>query len=242
MSSLPPFPPEPPAAPPPPPPPGTPSANPIPWERRAELGFGPALFETVKLFITDPQNAYRRTREKGDMAEPLLFAVIVSWVGIAVAAVYSLFLSQASMGVIRNLLPPAVREKMPMNPGAFGPVIQIVLGPVFIAIGLFIGAAIFHLCFMVVGALSTSTSGFEGTFRILAYAAVADLAQLVPFVGGLIAIVWKLALVVMGAMALHKTTTGKAVVAVLIPLLLCCVCVIVFGVMLAGMIASFGHH
>jgi hypothetical protein len=238
MSSIPPFPPEPPAFPPPPPPPGT-SSDSIPWERREQLGFGPALVETVKLFVTDPQNAYRRTREKGDLTEPLLFAVIVSWVGIVASSIYGLFLSQAWM----NFLPMQMREKMGMRmPGAFGAIGQIILGPVIVAIGLFIGAAILHLCFMVVGALSASTAGFEGTFRVVAYAAVADLANVIPFAGGLIGAVWKIVLVVIGAVALHKTTTGKAVAGVLIPIVVCCVCVIVFGVMIGGMIASFARR
>jgi len=54
--------------------------------------------------------------------------------------------------------------------------------------------------------------------------------------------IWKLALVVIGAVALHKTTTGKAVVAVLIPLALCCICAAVAMMVVFGAIAGLSHH
>ncbi|MEO1087467.1 MAG: hypothetical protein AAFY88_24780, partial [Acidobacteriota bacterium] len=98
-------PPPPPGAPPPPGYPPPPSwsppapgeAPPLPWEERQRLGFVPALMETVKLLVTDPQGAFSRLRADGDYLNPFLFGLIVSWVmsvisqmwGVATSSLFS---------------------------------------------------------------------------------------------------------------------------------------------------------
>lgn len=72
----------------------------------------------------------------------------------------------------------------------------------------------------------------------MSYSYVSSLAQVVPVVGGLIALVWNIILQVIGLVRMHRTTQGKAVGAVLIPIGLCCVCVIVVIVVAIGSIAS----
>lgn len=222
----------------PPPPPG--GLPPLPWEQRQQIGLVNAFIETVKLFITEPAQAWSRTREKGDFAEPMLFAVAVSWIGIIFSSIYNLFLPAPWL----RFLPPGMQGRFggAMAVGMGSAILRMVLAPVFVVIGLFIGSAIFHLCLMIVGALTQSTSGFEGTFRTTSYAAVATLAQVIPFVGGLISLVWCLVLAVMGATRLHRTTTGKAVFAVLIPVILLCGCMAIAVVMFMGVLAGrIGH-
>ena len=197
-----------------------------------------AFLETIKLFVTNPAGAWQQTKEKGDFAEPLIFAILVSWIGIAVSAVWSGLFGQAWTA----FLPPEMKEKlggaMATNAGAI--LIQVGLAPILVLIGLFIGAAIYHVSFLVVGATKDSTTGFEGTFRVVAYSSVSNLANVIPFVGGLAAIVWNLILMVMGAMKMHRTTQGKAVAGVLIPLLLCCVCIFaVVALVIGGLAAAF---
>ena len=242
---LPPEPPAPPPAPLPPPVGGSappyaagPAPGALPWERRAELGFVNAFLETIKLFVASPAEAWRVTKEKGDYAEPLIFAILVSWIGIAVSTVWSGLFGNAWLA----FLPPDVKEKMA---GAFATntaalLIQVGLAPIFVLIGLFLGAAVYHVCFMIVGATKDSTSGFEGTFRTVSYASVAQLGQLVPFVGGLVAMVWSLILTVLGAVRMHRTTQGKAIAGVLIPMVLCCVCIVLaIALLIGGLAAAF---
>ena len=61
---------------------------------------------------------------------------------------------------------------------------MIILLPLFIVIGLFIGSAIVHLCLMIVGGANQS---FETTFRVLAFShGSAGPLQIIPLCGGLI--------------------------------------------------------
>ena len=247
---IPPAPPTPPPPPVPPPPPagggwpppyGAPPTVGLPWERRAELGFGTAFVETIKLFATNPTSAWQQTKEKGDYAEPLVFAILVSWIGIAASAVWSGFFGQAWTA----FLPPEMKERLggalATNAGVL--LVQVGVAPILVLIGLFVGSAIYHVSFMVVGATKDSATGFEGTFRVVAYSSVSQLANVVPFVGGLAAVVCNLILMVLGAVRMHRTTQGKAIAGVLIPLLLCCVCVFaVVALVIGGLAAAFARH
>jgi hypothetical protein len=216
-----------------PPPPSGGMPDVIPWEQRARYGFAPALIETVKMFVTTPAEAWRRTPEKGEIVNPLLFALIVSWVGAIFSGIWMMFFGAPWLRLLR----PELRDRLPMAGRGIG---QVIFAPIVITIGLFLASAILHLCLMAVGGLSSSTSGFDGTFRALAYSAVADLANVVPVAGGMVAAIWKIVLVVMGFVALHRTTQGKAITAVLIPVAVCCVCGILattvfFGLLFGGL-------
>lgn len=229
MSSVPPpgsgYPPPPP---PPPqgPPPYAPAGPGLPWEAQA---IGPESFlETAKLFITAPDRAWKVTRETGDFTRPLLFALIVAWVGAIFNAVWS---TMFGAGLVKML--PLAYQRYAMMGSGQGLVASIIIAPIAILIGLFVGTAILHVSFMLVGALTGSKSGFEGTFRVVSYSSIAHIAYLVPFVGGILALVWRIYLMLLGAQQLHKTTQSKALLGILLPMILCCACAAV-GIFFAG--------
>ena len=240
MSSVPPQGPG--AVPPPPPPPRPPYMPPsaasggLPWETQA---IAPQPFlDTALLFVKDPAQAWRLTRETGDYMRPLLFGVVVGWVGLVFRTIWGTIFGAGMM----RMIPAQYASSFNRFGGGGSLIVNIVLGPLFIACFLFIGAAILHVSFMIVGALKDSKSQYEGTFRLLCYASVASVANVIPIIGGLIGGIWTLYLVVVGAQQLHKTTSGKALFGVLLPTLVCCVCVAV-GVFFAGAAAyrAFGR-
>ncbi len=237
-------PPAPPAAPPPPPTGGPVEDGPrLPWEERDRLGFLNALIETVKLIVTAPGDAFSRLRPDGDLIWPLIFGLIFSWIGQFFGQIWNLIFGsamQSMMGGFGDL------EGM----AAFGAssilqvVITLVLWPVFYAIIVFIASGIYHLCLMLVGGVEQSPLGFEGTLKVVAYSQVVGLANVVPILGFLIVLVGSIILAVVGFTQVHKTTQGKALIAVLIPLVLCCLCgiviAVVFGAGIAAMAANAG--
>jgi hypothetical protein len=223
---------------PPPPPPPTdgggagPGAPALPWEDRARHGAVPALVETVKLFVTSPAAAFARARRRGDLTSPLVFAVLLGWLGVVVQSLWQLAFGSS----FTELLGPLLKDQALPGLAAqgVGLAVQIVLAPIAILVVLFIGAGIVHLMLMLVGGTKSSEAGFEGTLRALSYSTVSQLAALVPFAGGLIAMVWAIVLETIGLADLHRTSTGKALAAVLLPLVLCCACaVFAFGSIVA---------
>jgi len=225
---------------PPPTPPGPPGGAPVPplpWEDRDRIGFFPALFETVKLFVTSPTEAYARAKERGDYLSPLLFAVIIGWVMGIIGQLWNLLFQGAWL----SMIPADFRDQMgAMGMGASsaaGFVLGLILTPVIIVVVVFIWSGIVHLFLMMLGGHKQSASGFEGTFRAIAYAQTASLAQIIPVFGGLIALVWGIVLEVIGLVRMHRTSTGKAAGAVLLPIVLCCVC-IGLGAVLIGILGA----
>ena len=95
----------------------------------------------------------------------------------------------------------------------------------------FIGSAVMHLCLLLVGATEKSETGFEGTLKVYAYSTIAWLAVALPFIGSLVASIWYLVLEVVGFAAAHRTSQGRALIAVLIPIILCCVCGLVVSLL-----------
>jgi hypothetical protein len=206
MSSVPPVPPS--ALPPP--------VVPLPWEARDTRGFLPALFDTLGLFWSRPAEAWARTRESGDIGSPLIFAVLVAWVSIIIQTV-----------TMRILNIPALpgrwgRSGMMQSHGMAGLIGTIILAPILVMIGLFIASLILHVCCLIVGALTNSRAGLEGTLRVVAYSDAAHIASVVPFIGPVIAVVWWIVLAVMGICRIHHTTQGKAILAIVIPFVVCC--------------------
>lgn len=214
-----------------------------PWEQRDRLGFVNALIENVKLFALNPTGAFARTRRTGDYVGPLIFAVLVGWVGAFFRLIWS-FLIQGSM---MSMLPANLRGQMggSMLMQGGGGIVAFILFPIIAVIGLFIGAGILHLCSMLVGVLSSSESGFEGTFRAVAFSSIANLAFVIPVLGGIVYAIWFIFLATVGLSTMHRSTQGKALIAVLIPVAVCCVCAIIAmlgaGAMIAGMMSGHGN-
>ncbi len=228
----PPPPPITPGAPPPPIPPVT--EPPLPWEQPG-YPFLEALYETAKLFVTVPTQAFRRMSITADLGRPLLYAILLGWIGVIAGQLYSI----ALRGVTANLLPFQSAEGLAMGTGVS--IAVMVLAPVFILLGIFIWSAIVHLFLMMVGG---ANSGFGATVRVMSYATTAQLAQIVPLCGGIVGGVWAIVLEIIGLAQAHRTTTGKAAVAVLLPIALCCVCVAIivalFGAAIMAAVSQYG--
>jgi hypothetical protein len=216
------------------PPPAAPTAAaPIPWEDPARTSTFERFFETAKMLATRPGEAFAGMPTSGGIGSPLLYAIVVGWIGIAAAVVWNTLFQGMWIPFMGG------REEAAIMAGftAAWAVGLVILAPIFVIIGVFIGAAILHLMLMIVGG---ANNGFEATVRVVCYAQTAQLAGIVPFCGGLISMVWAIVLYVIGLATAHRTTRGKAVLAVLLPVVLCCafMAALLFMGVLAGVAAS----
>jgi hypothetical protein len=199
--------------------------------------------QTIRLLVTDPSEGFSRLRADGDITSPILFGLLMSWGSVLLSQIWQLMFRSAIRSMFHSM--PGMGEFY-STPGVFGLVGLLVVWPVIFIVFLFVGSGIVHLCLMLVGATNDSPSGFEGTLKVYAYSQVAGLASVVPLFGGFIFAIWAVVLEVIGFALVHRTTQGRALMGVLIPLLVCCVCgllaAVFFGAMIAAFIASVTGH
>ena len=200
----------------------------LPWDERQARGFFNAFVETLVMVLTKPAAAFSAMKIEGGLVEPLIYALIGGWLGGVVAFLFSLGFKSVGLFGSRN-------NAFGMLTGmGIGSIAFIILLPVMIVIGLFIGAAIVHLCLMIVGGANKT---FEATFRVLAFSqGSTGPLQMIPVCGGLIAGVWGLVVTCIGLARAHETGTERAVFAVFLPLLVCCGGAILIAILVPALI------
>ena len=200
-------------------PPSLPEAGAPAWECRGETGAVAALLETVRSVLLEPSATFARMMPAAGYTAPLVFFVILQMVGIVATEFYN--------GLLRVLVMPRMvlseenaAAVASMLGSTFGSVLWIVIAPVFLVCFVFVGAAILHVCLMLVGGAKRP---FEATFRVYAYVSGSiALFNLVPCCGWVIGFVWGLVAEIIGLAEVHGISRGRAAVAVLLPVFLCC--------------------
>jgi hypothetical protein len=189
--------------------------GPAPWERQRSFA---TLFETVKLVLFSPALFFRGLAREGD--GHLTFALAVGWPAIAIGMVV-----QFAPSMFMALMGGASRSNMPLPAAAMIPLVGaafVLLAPIQILLGIFIGGLIVHACLMLCGAANASLSA---TFRSVAFAHGANVFAAVPFCGFMIAGVWVLIAEIIGLREMHESTYARVITAVLLPSVLCCLAV-----------------
>jgi hypothetical protein len=101
-----------------------------------------------------------------------------------------------------------------------GLLMLLIFLPVLLFIGSFLNAGLWHLSLMLLGG---ARKPFEATYRVYCYVAGScALVSLVPCCGGIASLVWTIVSGSIGLGKVHEISTGKAVAAILLPLVLCC--------------------
>jgi hypothetical protein len=205
----------------------------LPWEHRQERGFFNAFIETLVMVLTRPAEAFTVMKREGGLGEPLIYALIGGCLGGIVSILFSLGLQSVGLFADRH-------DTFAAMAGMGGSAAFIILVPLFVIIGLFVGSAIIHLCLMIVGGANQS---FETTFRVIAFSqGSTGPLQMIPVCGGMIAGVWALVCNCIGLARAHDTDTGRAVLAVFLPLIVCCGGVILIAFMFGGLAAWHSQH
>ena len=208
-----------------------------PWDRRAQVGFLTALVDTTLQVLGRPRAFYRQMALTGGAGGPLLYGVLLGYVGLLATAVYDAIFEAIVGAQSPELdLGPELERAMAMLQGGPGLLAQVLIGPLAIAIGLLVASALNHATLLLLGG---ARAGFEATFRVSAYSKATSLVSLVPMCGPLLAVVWGAVVAIIGLQEAHQTTLGKAIAAVLLPILLvCCCCLGSLGLMVAALAST----
>jgi hypothetical protein len=100
----------------------------------------------------------------------------------------------------------------------------LVVAPIAGTVGVFLTALVTHLLVLLV--VGAGHSGFGATFRVVSYSSVTSLLGWIPFIGWIFAL-YRLYLATVGIREMHSTTTGRALLVVLLPAILILILVVI---------------
>jgi hypothetical protein len=179
--------------------------------------------DTVRRVVLQPVGFFAGLPLRGSLLNPLIFALICTEISAILGGILRL------AGVGEDFV-AGYGLQVPENQD-FGEFIgSVIFAPIGGAIGVFVVAGIAHLLVrLVVGA---TNSGFGATFRVASYTGVTSLVSWIPIVGWILGL-YGIYLSVVGIREMHGTTTGKAVLVVLIPVIVVVVLALL-GLLVAG--------
>jgi len=191
-----------------------------------------SIFPTAVQFITNPFQAYARMSLTTDLVRPIAYFVAFVIASVPLGQLWRyLFWTRETSGL--DLIPTDLLQQAPWLEVLLGrPTVTVVLvlmviAPLLNLITLFIWSGLVHLVLAMLGA---APNGFATTLRAVCYSQTAIVALLVPVAGGLIQLIWSLVLQIIGLSQAHRVSGGKAAAAVLIPIAVCCGCVVALAV------------
>jgi hypothetical protein len=176
-----------------------------------------SFVDAVRRIVFQPTAFFAGLPRQGNLLNPLVFALIC--IEISVILVGLLTFVDVPGGITWLF---GVRE----DQGFLAFLGGLVIAPLAGTVGIFLTALVTHL--LVVLVVGSGHSGFGSTFRIVAYSSVTGLVGWIPFVGWL-ASLYRLYLATVGIRETHATTTGRALLVVLLPAILILVLVLVLA-------------
>ena len=173
----------------------------VPWE--SGEGFIAAFFQTIRQSLFSPSKFFKKIAFGEGYWAPLIYGLITGIIGNGCALLWVwLFMAQ--------WIP---MDRIPFHYSLS--ILQVIAPlPFHQALAIFIGSAIVHLCLMIVRG---NNNGYKTTFRAISYSYSGYLFGIIPFIGLVIGNIYVFILTIIGAKEGHRISTGKAVLAVLLP-------------------------
>ena len=174
------------------------------WEERNSIGGLNAAVQTVRELLGDRQRAFARMKLTGDWAGPFCFALFVGGVSCYASVIYNIIFSRLGWIAIKGA-PMLATDSWTV----FMLIFAFFFIPVFIAGTIFLNSVIIHVCLTALGDVKQP---FQTTYRVVCYSfGASSIFQLIPWIGGLLSLVWNLILVVSGIAKTHEISPGKAI-------------------------------
>jgi len=191
----------------------------VPWE--SGEGFIGAFFQTIRGSLFSPTKFFKKISFGEGYWAPLIYGLITGIIGNG-CAIFWLWLFMAQM--IPQMIP---MDRIPFQYSLS--ILQVILPlPFQQALAIFIGSAILHLSLIIVRG---NKHGYKTTFRAVSYSYSGYLFGIIPFIGLFIGNIYVFILNIIGVREGHEISTGKAILAVLLPVL------VIFGLIFIAIFA-----
>ena len=210
------------------------SGQALPWDHEQKESYIKAYWQSFVMSIVDHRQFFRLLELRQSVWPALMYALIASTLALLVLQAFSL-----GFGVGFSFLPDQEWFSRFTLVGSLLFLPFWIAGFAFItAAGLLFNAAIFHFCLMLFGGTSKN---FETTFRIVCYSQGAQLFNIVPGIGTIVAGFLSVFLLIKGAKLVHDTSWIKCIFAFLLPILLCFGFIMFITVVVLGGIFAAGN-
>jgi hypothetical protein len=168
-----------------------------------------SFVDVLRRVVLHPADFFAGLPRREGLRNPFLFALICIAIGAVLTAGVDLIGVQSGFQSYEGLLGPLGLRSQSIA----GFVATIVMFAVIGILSLLVGAGIYQVLVRVV--VGRGNAGFRATFRVLAYTAVLNLVAWIPILG-LLLILYSLFLHVVGLREVHETTTGRAILVILL--------------------------
>ena len=169
-------------------------------------GFIGAFLKTTREALFSPVRFFKKVAGGEGYWTPLIYAMISGIIGFGGTILWQWFFFSHwfPVGRISDLSPSIYF------------IITVTL-PVIVAFTLLIESWITHVCLMIVGG---NRKGFQATFRAISYSFSGYLLGIVPFIGSPLGGIYVLVLTIIGVREGHDISTGRAVLAIFLPVII----------------------
>jgi hypothetical protein len=174
-----------------------------------------SFVDVVRRVVFQPSAFFAGLPRQGSLLSPLVFALVCTEISVLLVGLLTfldvpggvtwLFGARGDQGFLAFL-------------GG------LVIAPIAGTVGVFLTALVTHL--LVILVVGSGHSGFGATFRIVSYSSVTSLLGWLPFFGWIFSL-YRLFLATVGIREMHATTTGKALLIVVLPAILILALVVV---------------
>jgi hypothetical protein len=186
---------------------GEEAAAAFPWPPSPGVSPVAAVAGTWRGAALSPRSFFRGMPEHGSVSAALLYYLPL---GIAIAGADLFWTTVRGTAVAER---EAELGSLQLG-GGIGPVVEFLLSPLALLLILFLAAGATHLMLRLVGGANRD---FAFTTRIYAFAYSPQILGIIPIVGGMAGFAWMVVVAVIGVREGQRTTTGRALAAVLVP-------------------------
>ena len=187
------------------------------------------FLDKLKGFLLNPVETFNQTKEDSitDAIKFFLPLLLVFAVLLGVLAI----LGMAAMGSMMGEFMP-----LGMLGGGALAVMTIIFTIIALIVGIFIDGVIVHIFAYLMGA----RNGIGQTIKAVIYGcAPLFLIGWIPTIG-IIGVVWSFVLEVIGIREYHEISTGRAVIALILPVIIIVILMVVFFISIIGSLMSMG--
>lgn len=169
-------------------------------------------------------DAWARTWHGASLAPRIFFSLMPRAGSLGAAVLYYLSIGIAAAGAQLFWAMAGGADDVPLtatvgDAGApWSPLIEFLTAPVILLLSLFISAGVTHLFLKLLGGTERGGGGYDTTARVFAYSYSPQILGIIPVIGVVAGFVWMVVVAIAGLREAHRTTTGRAAAAVLVPL------------------------